>query len=163
MAEHGVTGGIVAIGDNFVRHRMVEQIRRLAPQFRFISAVHPSAQLARGVSVGCGSAVMAGVVINSNSKIGEHCIINTGASVDHDNVLDRFSSIGPGAVTGGNVRLGEFSVLAMSASVIHGRSIGAQSIIGAGATVLHDVPANVVAYGTPARVIRGRNPGDKYL
>ena len=39
----------------------------------------------------------------------------------------------------------------------------AHTIIGAGSTVLEDIESHKVAYGSPARVIRGRNPGDKYL
>lgn len=35
-----------------------------------------------------------------------------------------------------------------------GVTIGSNSVIGAGAVVTKDVPANVVAVGNPARVIR---------
>jgi acetyltransferase-like isoleucine patch superfamily enzyme len=38
--------------------------------------------------------------------------------------------------------------------VIDGIQIGARAIIGAGAVVVRDIPNGVVAYGTPARVIR---------
>lgn len=40
------------------------------------------------------------------------------------------------------------------AIVLPGVRIGANSVIGAGAVVTKDVPANVVAVGNPARVIR---------
>jgi maltose O-acetyltransferase len=43
------------------------------------------------------------------------------------------------------------------AIIIPGTKIGAHSIIGAGAVVLRDIPANVVAVGNPARVIRSLN------
>jgi hypothetical protein len=36
-------------------------------------------------------------------------------------------------------------------------------LIGAGATVFENMPPRVVAYGTPARVIRAREPGEPYL
>lgn len=38
--------------------------------------------------------------------------------------------------------------------VLAGVTIGENSVIGAGSTVLSDIPANVVAAGTPCRVIR---------
>jgi sugar O-acyltransferase (sialic acid O-acetyltransferase NeuD family) len=163
IGGHGIAGGVVAIGANITRCRMASRILDRLPDFRFVSAVHPSAQIARGVSIGPGTVVMAGAVINTNTQIGEHCIVNTRASVDHDCVLERFSSLGPGAVTGGNVRLGEYSVLALGASVIHGRTIGAHAVVGAGATVINDIPELVVAYGTPAVVKRSRQPQDPYL
>lgn len=161
--EHRVSAGIVAIGDNFTRHAVVGKIRSVSPDFTFVSAIHPSAQIARGVNIGPGTVIMAGVVVNPNSHIGEHCILNTNSSIDHDNILGRFSSVAPGATTGGNVHLGEFSVLSLRAGVIHGCSIGAHTVVGAGATVLRDLPAFSVAYGTPARVVRSRHSGERYL
>ena len=160
MAVHNVHAGIVAIGDNFTRHSMVEKIRSKCPDFTFVQAIHPSAQIGMNVRIGEGTVVMAGVIINPNSTIGEHCIVNTSSSVDHDNTLERFSSLAPGVVTGGNVRLGEFSALSLGAAVIHGCSIGPHTIVGAGATVLKDIPAFAVAYGTPARVVRARAAGE---
>jgi sugar O-acyltransferase (sialic acid O-acetyltransferase NeuD family) len=161
--EYDATAGIVAIGDNFARHTLVESIQSVMPDFAFVSAVHPSAQIGRGVSIGVGTVVMAGAIINPNSRVEEHCIVNTNSSVDHDNVIGRFSSIGPGATTGGNVRMGEFSALSLRAAVLHGRAVGIHSVIGAAATVVKDIPDYVVAYGTPARVVRARKPGDRYL
>jgi acetyltransferase-like isoleucine patch superfamily enzyme len=106
---------------------------------------------------------MAGAVVNPNSSIGEHCIVNTASSIDHDSIIERFSSLAPGVTTGGNVRLKEFSVLSLRAAVIHGCTIGAHTVIGAGATVLRNIPDFCVAYGTPARVVRARKMGEKYL
>jgi sugar O-acyltransferase (sialic acid O-acetyltransferase NeuD family) len=163
MVEHNVAAGVVAIGDNFARHLIVERIHSIAEGFAFVSIIHPSAQIGRGVRIGSGTVLMAGAIVNSNSSLGEHCILNTAASIDHDNVIERFCSIAPGATTGGNVKLGEFSVLSLRSGVIHGRAIGKHTVVGAGATVLHDLPDYVVAYGTPARVIRPRKPGEKYL
>lgn len=162
LVRSGVTGGIVAIGHNWVRSRVVERILRLAPDFEFVRAIHPSAHIGRDVTIGRGVAIMAGVSVNSGTRIGDFCFINTNASVDHDNVLGDYSCLQPNAATGGNVRIGEFSVIAMGATVIHGVSIGCHTVIGAGSTVLDDIPDRVVAYGTPCRVIRSREPEDNY-
>jgi acetyltransferase-like isoleucine patch superfamily enzyme len=59
--------------------------------------------------------------------------------------------------------MGEFSALSLRAAVIHGRAIGVHTVIGAGATVVKDIPDYVVAYGTPARVVRPRRAGERYL
>jgi sugar O-acyltransferase (sialic acid O-acetyltransferase NeuD family) len=154
---------IVAVGDNHLRTRLVESVRSILPWLPFETAIHPSASIARGVSIGPGTVIMAGAVVNSNASIGSHCILNTLSSLDHDSRMDDFSSLGPGAHTGGNCRLRLGAVLAQGAHLIHGRSIGEHSVAGAGATVLNDIPDRCVAFGTPARVIRSRQPGDKYL
>jgi len=64
---------------------------------------------------------------------------------------------------GGNVKIGLFTVVSLGAKVIHQITIGEHTIIGAGANVVKDIPKYVVAYGNPARVIRGRIAGEKYL
>jgi sugar O-acyltransferase (sialic acid O-acetyltransferase NeuD family) len=155
--------GIVAIGDNWSRARIVTRIRELQEDFQFLTAVHPSSCVARDVIVGEGTVIMAGVVVNTGSKIGPFCIMNTSCSVDHDCNLGEYSSLAPGVVTGGQVVIGAFSAIGIGATVIHRVQIGEQTVIGAGATVTKDIADHVVAYGTPARVIRARQPGDSYL
>lgn len=52
-------------------------------------------------------------------------------------------------VIGDNVWLGSGAI------VLAGVTIGANTVVGAGAVVTRDLPANVVAVGNPARVVRG--------
>jgi sugar O-acyltransferase (sialic acid O-acetyltransferase NeuD family) len=163
LASGDLWGGIVAIGDNWTRARKAAEIGRLLPDFRFVSAIHPSAQIAEDAVIGPGSAVMAGAIVNPGSRTGAFCILNTRCSVDHDCVLDDYASLGPGAVLGGGVRVGAYSAIGIGAVVLQEVHIGSQTVVGAASTVLKHVPDNVVAYGTPARVIRPRHPGDRYL
>jgi acetyltransferase-like isoleucine patch superfamily enzyme len=71
--------------------------------------------------------------------------------------------VAPGATLGGNVHVGSGAMIGLGANVIHGVAIGAHTVIGAGSTVVRDIASNVVAFGVPARVIRARAPGDRYL
>jgi len=158
-----VSAGIVALGDNWLRKTVVEEIKRIKPNFRFISAIHPSSSVGRGVIIQEGSVVMAGSIINSDAEIGEHCIINTKSSVGHDAILSDFVTVAPNATVAGGSKIGECTTMSMSSSVIHGKEIGAHTVIGAGATVLDNIPSFVVAYGTPAKVIRTRVESDRYL
>jgi len=162
IATEEITGGIIAIGHNWVRCRIAKGIRELAPDFAFVNAIHPSARIAREVTLGHGVAVMAGVSVNPGTQIGDFCFLNTNSSLDHDNILGEFSCIQPNAATGGNVKIGAFSAISMGANVIHGVTIGSHTVVGAGSAVLSDIPDLVVAYGTPCRVIRRRKPEDSY-
>jgi sugar O-acyltransferase (sialic acid O-acetyltransferase NeuD family) len=148
---------IVAIGDNFTR----EQVARHYTVFDI--AIHPSSHISRDAEIGPGSVVMAGVVINAGARIGSHCIINSGATIDHDCLISDFAHVAPGATLGGNVRVGSGSMVGLGANVIHGREIGEHTIVGAGSTVVRDLPPCVVAIGSPARPVRVRKPGDRYL
>jgi sugar O-acyltransferase (sialic acid O-acetyltransferase NeuD family) len=162
--RHPGAGWCVSIGDNFTRAAVVERLQATIPALRFAAPlVHPAATVAEDAAIGDGTVVMAGVVINPGTAVGRHCIVNTGASLDHDNVLDDFCSVAPGVVTGGQVCIGRGSAVCIGACVQHGIRIGEHTVIGAGAVVLDDVPPNCVAYGVPCRVVRGRAPGDRYL
>lgn len=158
-----ISGGIVAIGDNWTRQKVVTSIRTRIPDFQFVTVVHPAASLARGVEVGAGTVVMAGAIINTDTTIGEHCIINTKASVDHDSTIGNFVTVAPGATVGGNVKVGDFSAISLGVSIIHSITIGEHTVVGAGAMVVKDIDSYVVAYGNPAQVRRNRKPGEQYL
>lgn len=158
-----IYGGIIAIGDNWRRSQLVDQLISLHPDFTFISAVHPSATLAKGTVIGQGSVVMAGAVIGSDTIIGNHCILYSQASVDHDSTLGNFVTLAPNTATGGNVHIGDCSVISIGANIIHSTVIGEHTVIGAGSTVLSDISEYSVAYGTPARVVRTRQLGERYL
>jgi sugar O-acyltransferase (sialic acid O-acetyltransferase NeuD family) len=161
--QHSIEGVVVAIGDNWIRSKAVAAVLDQVPQMKFPAVIHPSAQIARGVQFWRGSVAMAGAVVNTGSQIGEFCILNTNCSVDHDGVLGDFSSFGPNSCAGGTVYIGEFSAISLGANVIHNVKVGSHTVVGAGATAVSDLPSNVVAYGTPARVVRSREPGDSYL
>lgn len=163
VAVHAIKGVIVAIGDNFVRSNVVDRIKAISPGLPFVSAIHPKAAIAVGASIGDGTVVMAGVSIGPCSLVGQFCILNTNSSLDHDSVMEGFASLSPGAKTGGRCRIGQYSVVGMGAIVVQGIHVGEHSVVGAGSLVMESVESFVVAYGAPARVIRRRSPGDRYL
>jgi sugar O-acyltransferase (sialic acid O-acetyltransferase NeuD family) len=153
----------IAIGDNWIRGKVKQNLSEILHGLEFATAIHPSAQVAKDVEIGQGTAIMAGAIINSSSQIGECCIVNTKASIDHDNILGNFASLAPNATTGGNVNIGEFSAVGISATIKHGITIGAHSIIGASSLVLKNCGDCIVQFGVPASKIRTRQIGEKYL
>lgn len=157
------SAGIIAVGDNWMRQKICQELLRIDPSFEFISTRHPSSQVARDVQIGAGTCIMAGVAINTNSQVGNHCILNTNSSLDHDCVMGDFSSIAPGSTTGGNVKIGKLSAISLGAVVAHGVEVANECVIGAGAVVLKNIPVFSVAYGVPAKIIRKRKSGEKYL
>ncbi|RWB56737.1 acetyltransferase [Mesorhizobium sp.] len=158
-----ITAAIVAIGDNAVRQRVADNLSSRVPDLSFATVVHPSAVIGNEVRLGAGSFVAAGAVIGPRTSVGRHCIINTRASIDHDCDIQDFASIAPAAVAGGKCSIGWGAAIGIGATLTHGRTIGSETIIGAGALVLRDVQPRVVAYGSPATVIRDRVHGDRYL
>ena len=97
---------------------------------------------------------MQGAIIQSCANIGKHCIINTGASIDHDCQIEDFVHISPGSVLCGNVTIGEGSWIGAGSTIIPGVKIGKWSIIGAGSIVTKDIPDKVLAYGNNCKIIK---------
>lgn len=144
---------IVAIGSNRGRRGVATWLEE--HDFNLVSAIHPSAQLGRGVAVDVGTVIMANVAINSATSIGKNVIINTGASVDHDCTVGSEVHIAPGATICGTVTVGDGSFIASGATVIPNLTIGKDVIVGAGAVVIRDVPDGVTVVGNPAKIIEG--------
>lgn len=141
---------VLAIGANDVRKRIANKY-----SFNYHRAVHPSAIVAIPTdSLGPGTVIMAGVVINPEVRIGCHVILNTSCSVDHECIVGDFVHISPNATLCGNVKVGEGTHVGAGAVVIQGISIGKWATIGAGAVVIRDVPDYAVVVGNPAVVIK---------
>lgn len=83
-----------------------------------------------------------GVTIEEDVQIGSHCSIYSVSTIDDKNAPVLLKK---------NCRIGSHSV------VMPGVTIGENSIIGACSFVNKDIPANVVAFGVPARVVRPLN------
>lgn len=143
---------IVAIGDNQARRQIVARLETLGGHFG--RAVHPSAQIAKDVRLAPGVMVMANVVINPGSRIGNHTIVNTSATIDHDCVIGDFVHISPAAALAGNVVVQEGAHVGMGSLILPGVQVGAYSVIGAGAVVTKNIPERVTAVGVPARPVK---------
>ncbi|MEN3001406.1 MAG: acetyltransferase [Armatimonadota bacterium] len=149
------TGAIVAIGDNRTRRQITSCLDGLP----WLTLIHPYAWVDPTAQIGAGSLVCAGAVVQAETYIGSHGIINTSASVDHDCVLGDFVHVAPGARLAGGVQVGEGTLLGVGCSVLPNRKIGAWSVIGAGAVVVDDIPEGVIVAGVPARIVREVNHG----
>jgi sugar O-acyltransferase (sialic acid O-acetyltransferase NeuD family) len=161
--EYNFSAGIIAIGDNWTRKLIHEKIIRYLPEFEFINAIHPSAILGKNVEIGIGNAIMAGVIINSDSKVGNFCILNTNASLGHDGTLGDYSSLASRTTLGGTVSVGTCTAISLGANVLQAVHIGDYAIIGAGSLINKDVEDFTLVYGVPGKKIRTIQEGEKYL
>lgn len=153
----------IAVGDNYSRALTLQRLSQSGKNIEFPSVFHPTAVVSAGAVLGRGTVLMPGAIVGPNSTIGDFCLINSGAIVEHDCILEDFASLAPGAILCGGVVLGACSAICAGAVVRHAKRIGKESVVGAASFVNSDLPDNVVAYGSPARIKRGRVASDPYM
>lgn len=88
------------------------------------------------------------IYIGSNVMIGPGVIIDTGTHPIRPDIRKKQAQYNLPVTIGDNVWIGAGAV------ILPGITIGENSVIGAGSLVTKDIPANVVAYGSPCRVVR---------
>lgn len=145
---------IITIGNCRIRKMIAERIK----VNKYLMVIHPFSCISDNSTIGEGSVVMQGAIIQSGTSIGNHCIINTKASVDHDCKVGDFVHIASGATVCGEVEIGECSWIGAGAVVKQCIHIGKNCMIGAGAVIIRDIPDNAVVVGNPARIIRYQSP-----
>lgn len=138
----------IAIGNAGAREKLTDA----NAERNTVTLIHPAAVIAGDVEIGCGSAVMAGAVINPGAKIGRGCIINTCASVDHDCSLGDFVHIAVGAHVAGTVSIGKRTWIGAGATVSNDVTICKNCMIGAGAVVVNDLTESGTYVGLPAHL-----------
>lgn len=140
---------IVAVGDNLTRKKLACQLVN-----NNANLIHPHSIISRFAKIGIGTVVMANVVVNVDTLIGNYVILNTNSSVDHDCLIGDFVHISPKVGIAGNVEIGEGAHIGVGANIIQGIKIGKWAVIGAGTVIIRDVPDYAVVVGNPGRIIR---------
>ncbi|NLO55238.1 MAG: acetyltransferase [Gammaproteobacteria bacterium] len=142
-------GVAIAIGNNVIRY---EKLQLLREQGAFLPVIiHPHAVISRYATIGEGSVVCAGVVVNADACIGAAAILNTGCSVDHDCLLGDAVHISPGARLAGGAKVDLCAWIGIGAVVRQLLTVGAYSVVGAAAAVVMDVPEHATVVGVPAK------------
>ena len=130
-----LVNGVGSVGDPERRREIFNRFKEAGCSF--LTVIHPSAIVAKDVTLGEGVQVMAGAIVQIDSKLGSNVIINTRASVDHDCAIGDHVHIAPGAVLSGNVTVGESAHVGTGASVVQGIRIPAGTLVKAGSVISH--------------------------
>ena len=113
--------------------------------------IDPDASVASSVDIGSGTQVLMGARVQPGASIGEWCIVNTAAVIEHDCRIHANAHVAPAAVLCGGVTVGEGTFIGAGSVVKEGVSIGSGVTIGMGAVVIHDVSDGQTFVGVPAR------------
>lgn len=105
------------------------------------------------IGPGCG---FSGTVIGCASRIvlGERVRCGANTLITDTDWHSDDPRTGPDAP----VRIGDNVWLSVNVTVLKGVTIGENTLVGAGSVVVRSLPANVVAAGVPARIVRELRP-----
>lgn len=104
--------------------------------------VSPRAHVSRHATLGAGTIVMHGAIVNAGAVVGRNCIINSQSLVEHDAVIADHCHISTAAAINSGVRVGASTFIGSNSCVRQGIDIGARCVIGMGQRVLADCAAD---------------------
>jgi sugar O-acyltransferase (sialic acid O-acetyltransferase NeuD family) len=142
----------VGIGNPTARRRYGELLLEKAGDCPAI--INPTSFVSYHATLGAGVLLMGMNAVNHGARLDDFVALDWQVTVGHGAHLGRAVFAGPGSRLAGDVACGEEVYLGLGCQVIERVKIGRGSLIGAGATVTRDIPEQVVAVGSPAKVIR---------
>lgn len=101
------------------------------------------------INAGCRFQDQGGIIIGDGALIGHNTVI---ATLNH-----AFEPENRGDMIPSPVKIGKNVWIGSNSTILPGVTIGDNAIIGAGSVVTKDIPADMIAVGNPARVIRSIN------
>jgi len=110
-----------------------------AAGFDFPVVISPHAHVSPYASVGEGSIVMHGAIVNAAARVGSHCIVNSQALIEHYATLGDFSHLSTGALLNGSVHVGVRSFVGSGSVVRQGLLIGSDCFVAMGGVVKADL------------------------
>ncbi len=161
LAAQDIEGAVVAIGDNGIRRQFADTVD--AAGLELVNAIHPSANLARTVTVGCNVVIAAGALVCAHCQVGDSVILNTGCIIDHESMIGTAAHVCPGVKIAGHVTVESGAFLGIGSTVIQNIRIGYDAVIGAGSVVIEDIEPMTTVVGVPARMIKNKPVFDPAL
>lgn len=118
------------------RVRLFAQLESLGCEMPVI--VSPHAHVSRHATLGAGTIVMHGAIVNARAKVGRNCILNSQSLVEHDARIGDHCHVATGAIVNGGASIGDGSFIGSQSSVRQEVRVGARCVIGMGERVLTD-------------------------
>ena len=133
--------------------KRIELFRQLREKWKVVNVIHPDTYIANSVKLGLGNHIKAGAVIDTNTFIGDCCIIDNNVTIPHDVTIRHGVHIAPGATFGSSVTVGDYTIIGIGASVTTGIKIGTRALVGVGSAATRDVADGDFVMGVPAQVV----------
>lgn len=152
LLDFGDADYFVGVGDNVLRGKIIQNLFRATGK-KPILLQDKKASVSSKSTLGRGTLLGNGCIVNACAKIGEGVICNTQSVIEHECEIGDYAHIAPGAVLCGNVKVGARTFIGAKSVVKQGVSIGEDVIVGAGTVVIKDIPSHSKIVGNPQKFI----------
>ena len=145
------------MGDMNIRRDVIDNLSKRGGIIPTI--IHPSAHISRFAKIANQGVVIGDrVELQSDVIVENNVIIRSDVTVCHNTTIKENVFVGPKALVGAYITIDELAYIGQGSILISGKAghIGANTLVGAGAMVTKPLPANVIAIGSPARVVKER-------
>lgn len=147
-SKHEKVHGVIAIANGNVR----KQISQKLNDVEWVNLIHPNAIISDYFKMGKGNIICAGVIINPECVIGNHCHINIGSTLGHDVTMHDYVTVMPGCRISGNVTLKSNCMIGTGSTIIQGLTIEKYVRLGAGAVLVNNTQRDNTYIGVPAKI-----------
>ncbi len=100
--------------------------------------VSPRAYVSPRATIGDGTLVLHGAVVNAGARVGRNCIVNTKSLIEHDAAVGDHCHVATTAVINGGAAVGARCFIGSGAHIRQGVAIGDDCIVGMGQSVFTD-------------------------
>lgn len=139
----------VASGSMKRRYELYTWLDEILPAVNVIS---PQSIVSRYARMGRGNFLEAYTRIANGVTIGNHCLIQSFTSINHDHTIGDNVLIGCNVSMAGS-SIGSHTTIADGASIGFKKSVGKNCLVSDGTVVTKDLPDDVIAYGNPAKTL----------
>lgn len=127
----------------------VGQIRTVKPRIRLFEllqqhsfvlplVISPKAHVSDHATIGAGTIVMHGVVVNAGAVVGCNCILNSQSLIEHDAQIADHCHIATAAVVNGDTSIGARTFIGSGTVLRESITLGEDCVIGMGQRILAD-------------------------
>lgn len=148
---------LLSQGDMKIRENVTNKLKQLGGIVPTL--IHPTAIISKYAKISEeGVVIGANCIVQADSVVKPNAVLRDMALVCHQTIIGNYCFVGPKALVGAHIEVKDFAFIGQDALLVSGKvdTMGANSLLGAGAVLTKELPANVVAVGNPARVIKER-------
>ncbi|NQX81169.1 MAG: acetyltransferase [Flavobacteriaceae bacterium] len=132
-----------------IRKRIFEELKNL--KVNIPSIISPLAYVSKHSTIGEGTMIFHGAIVNAGVTIGNNCIINTKSLIEHDSVIGSDCHISTNTVVNGGVDIGNNVFVGSGSVTKEAITIVSNVIVGGASFIRKSIQKEGVYSGNPTK------------